>query len=247
MKKDNFLISEKWGVVFKSLPDEKAGQLIKAIYEIRENPNYQMEDPVLTAIFELMKDFIIENERKYQEKCEKMAANGKIKKPKESIDSKSKQLLPKENKEDQIESDNSLSLSYSIKEIIDYLNLKTGKSFRASSKTTKEHINARLSEGFTVDDFKRVIDHKTEQWLNDAKMSEYLRPETLFCSKFESYLQSAPKPKNETMKPKPPDNRIKYDSDDFDTMIKFRDLGYMIDDDGYWIDKDGKWITEDTA
>lgn len=73
------------------------------------------------------------------------------------------------------------------KEIIDYLNLKTNKHFRYT-KNNINKIQTRLKEKFTLDDFKTVIDKKTEQWLNDSKMNEYLRPETLFGSKFESYL-----------------------------------------------------------
>ena len=75
------------------------------------------------------------------------------------------------------------------KQIIDYLNKKTGKSFRHNTKATQTVIHARLVEGFTVDDFKTVIDKKSAQWKDDAKMSAYLRPETLFSPKhFESYL-----------------------------------------------------------
>jgi len=77
--------------------------------------------------------------------------------------------------------------------IVEYLNEKTGKSFKPTTKATVSHINARLNEGFTYEDFKRVIDNRISLWLNDPKMSEYLRPETLFGTKFESYLQSSKK------------------------------------------------------
>ena len=73
--------------------------------------------------------------------------------------------------------------------VISYLNEKTGKSFRATTKPTIEKIRARFKDGFTLDDFKTVIDKKTAQWSNDPKMSEYLRPKTLFTPEnFESYL-----------------------------------------------------------
>lgn len=75
--------------------------------------------------------------------------------------------------------------------IINYLNQKTGTRYRASTKKTQMCVRARLAEGFDVDDFKTVIDSKVEQWGNDERMSEYLRPETLFGTKFESYLQNA--------------------------------------------------------
>lgn len=72
--------------------------------------------------------------------------------------------------------------------IVEYLNSKTNKNFKSTSKATQTIINARINEGFTVEDFKNVIDHKTTSWINDIKMSEYLRPQTLFGTKFESYL-----------------------------------------------------------
>jgi uncharacterized phage protein (TIGR02220 family) len=75
-----------------------------------------------------------------------------------------------------------------IENIIEYLNNKTGKNFKTNSKTTLKHINARLSEKYTFEDFKKVIENKTAKWINDPKMVDYLRPETLFGTKFESYL-----------------------------------------------------------
>lgn len=74
------------------------------------------------------------------------------------------------------------------KEIIDYLNEKTNSQFRNSTKKTKTLIKARYAEGFNLDDFKKVIDTKATEWLNDSKMSKFLRPETIFGTKFESYL-----------------------------------------------------------
>lgn len=74
-----------------------------------------------------------------------------------------------------------------IKEIIQYLNDVCGTRYRYQTKGTQEHINARLKEGYTVDDFKMVIDKKFEEW-NGTDMEKFLRPETLFAGKFESYL-----------------------------------------------------------
>lgn len=74
-----------------------------------------------------------------------------------------------------------------IVEIVEYLNEKTGKNFRAAAERTQKHINARLREGYTVDDFKKVIENKVSEW-KGTNMEQYLRPETLFGTKFESYL-----------------------------------------------------------
>lgn len=73
-------------------------------------------------------------------------------------------------------------------DIVSYLNEKVGKSFKHKTAKTRSLIKARFKDGFTIDDFNRVIDIKAAQWLNDSHMSQYLRPETLFGTKFESYL-----------------------------------------------------------
>ncbi len=74
-----------------------------------------------------------------------------------------------------------------IKEIVNYLNENAGTHYRSTTDATIKVITARLNEKFTVDDFKTVIDKKVSQW-KGTSMEEYLRPQTLFGSKFESYL-----------------------------------------------------------
>lgn len=75
-----------------------------------------------------------------------------------------------------------------IEEIISYLNEKTNKHFMPKNKQTVKFINGRLSEGYSKEDLKAVIDNRVEKWLNDEKMNEYLRPSTLFRpSNFEAY------------------------------------------------------------
>ncbi len=74
-------------------------------------------------------------------------------------------------------------------EIVGYLNEKTGKRFRPTSKATQRLIKGRWNEGYRLEDFKKVIDVKTADWLNDPKMDEFLRPSTLFApTNFEAYL-----------------------------------------------------------
>lgn len=79
--------------------------------------------------------------------------------------------------------------------VIKYLNAKAGTNYRATNKATQRLIKARFNEGMTTKDFKKVIDTKCADWLKDPKMCEYLRPATLFGSKFESYLNQKTKPK----------------------------------------------------
>lgn len=74
-----------------------------------------------------------------------------------------------------------------IEQIITYLNDKLGTNYRCSTKAYRSHINARLDDKFTVDDFITVIDKKYDEWYG-TKMEKYLTPDTLFGTKFEKYL-----------------------------------------------------------
>lgn len=99
------------------------------------------------------------------------------------------------------EPDNStkkIDKSKQVKAIVQFLNEKTGSHYRASSAKTKKLIHARLKEGFTVDDFEKVIVKKCKDWKNDSKMAKYLRPETLFGTKFEGYLNEFDSKDNNT-------------------------------------------------
>jgi uncharacterized phage protein (TIGR02220 family) len=73
-----------------------------------------------------------------------------------------------------------------INEVLDYLNSKINTHYRAD---TAGFISGRLKEGYTIDDFKKVIDKKYLQWAGDEKMSKFLRPKTLFSPEhFQEYL-----------------------------------------------------------
>lgn len=75
-------------------------------------------------------------------------------------------------------------------EIIEYLNMKTGSKFKATTKPYIQAIRSRLKEGYTVDDFKTVIDKKCREW-KGTKLEKYLTPKTLFApSHFDTYLNS---------------------------------------------------------
>lgn len=77
--------------------------------------------------------------------------------------------------------------SYPYRDVIDYLNQQTGKHYKSTTKKNQTVIRARSDEGFNLDDFKKVIDNKVAEW-KGTDMEKYLRPETLFGTKFEGYL-----------------------------------------------------------
>ena len=110
------------------------------------------------------------------------------------------------------EKDNNI---YSL--VIDYLNSKANTKFRASTKNTQSYINARVREGYKLEDFIIVIDTKCSNWLG-TEWERYLRPATLFGTKFENYLNEANKKapvgagtkKNNSVNPSVCNSRRKY-------------------------------------
>lgn len=115
-------------------------------------------------------------------------------------------------KEEDKEKDNNIYVPY--KEIITYLNEKTGKKLRWDVESNQKEIKARFNEGYTLDDFKTVIDKKYHEWGRKPTKEElqrgvkdmriYLRPKTLFGSNFDVYLNQE---QTEKMPAKPPVSR----------------------------------------
>lgn len=128
-----------------------------------------------------------ERDRLYQQERRSKQRLLVQKSPDESSDSKTTQssdvAVSEEDKERELEKEQYLY-------IVEYLNQKAGTKYKSSSKKTQTCIHARLAEGYSVDDFKIVIDKKCAEWIGDEKMEQYLRPETLFGTKFESYLNA---------------------------------------------------------
>ena len=87
-----------------------------------------------------------------------------------------------------LQKEESAEFCANVKEIVEYLNSAIGSHYKPSVEKTRTFIRARLREGFTVEDFKTVIDKKTKAWLGNREMQKFLRPETLFGTKFEGYL-----------------------------------------------------------
>lgn len=97
---------------------------------------------------------------------------------------------------------NNITNNYNYKDVIDYLNEKTGKTFKAV-ETNNKLIRARYNEGYTLEDFKAVIDYKTSKW-KGTEWEKYLRPSTLFSAKnFENYVNEIPNRSIECTKTEP--------------------------------------------
>ena len=100
----------------------------------------------------------------------------------------------KNNKKDKKDKKNNI-YSPAVAEIVDHLNMRTGSQYKHTSKKTQDLIRARMNEGFTAEDFITVIDKKCVEWMN-TEWQQYLRPETLFSTKFEGYLNAPVKPQS---------------------------------------------------
>lgn len=98
------------------------------------------------------------------------------------------------------ESDTKVLIPY--QEILNYLNEKADKNFNHKAESHKKLIRARWNEGYTVENFKTVIDNKISQWLGKfdkegKPLDQYLRPSTLFALKhFDNYLNETVKGEN---------------------------------------------------
>jgi len=72
-------------------------------------------------------------------------------------------------------------------EVLNDFNLVMGAHYR-NGRTTQDLVNIRIKDGFSVEDFKVVHRKMLKKWGADDKMSQYLRPKTLYSDKFEGYL-----------------------------------------------------------
>lgn len=114
-------------------------------------------------------------------------------------------------------------------EVIDHLNQRAGTHYKATTASTRKLVKARLKEGFTIDEFKLVIDKKCADWLNNQTMVEYLRPETLFGPKFESYLNAQSRPQTSQSNTAHPQNIDPAAAAYLEANAK-----YMADDSGWF-------------
>lgn len=137
--------------------------------------------------------------------------------------------IKKEYKESPQESDFTVA-------VVDYLNERAGTHYRAGVAKTQSLIKARANEGFTEADFRTVIDKKCADWIG-TEYEQYLRPQTLFGTKFESYLNGVPynNSKYQTQKKRPanvpdwvPDEVVNQpDFKCMDTLLNYPSYGIV--------------------
>lgn len=134
----------------------------------------------LIILYEIDGERYLQFTKTLQKKYIDKEAPSKIPPPPENSRELQRTPLKKKGKEREVK------YKENIEQILKYLNEKTKKNFKNDSQ---DFISGRLNDGYILDNFKKVIDIKVAEWLNDPKMSKYLRPSTLFRkSNFEEYL-----------------------------------------------------------
>lgn len=198
--------------VLDDLTDEQCGELLRAFKAYHSSEQLDLS-PIVKIAFSPFKNQFQRDLEKYEKICERNRINGlqggrpeSKKNPKEPTGLSGNPNKPKKadndsdskndsdnDKDSDSKKDNDNKNTMSSKldvsaEILNYLNEKTNKKFKPVDSNLKL-INARLKEGHQVEDLKWVVDKKTDDWLKDEKMNQYLRPATLFnAEKFNSYI-----------------------------------------------------------
>lgn len=178
--RESLIFYQSFARAIKKLPESEQ---LKALWSIID---YALEDKepdgdgMYMVVYEMAKPQIDAN----VERKRNGSRGGRPPKPPEKPKEQKKPVEPVKKKE-----------SPPYQEIIDYLNEKAGKRFKVNEKT-KAHINARVNDGYTLADFRAVIEKKVAEW-RGTEMDKFLRPETLFGTKFEGYLNQ-----NETVRKK---------------------------------------------
>lgn len=169
--RESLIFYQSFARAIKKLPESEQ---LKALWSIID---YALEDKepdgdgMYMVVYEMAKPQIDAN----VERKRNGSRGGRPPKPPEKPKEQKKPVEPVKKKE-----------SPPYQEIIDYLNEKAGKKFKVNDKT-KTHINARVNDGYTLADFRAVIEKKVAEW-RGTDMDKFLRPETLFGTKFEGYL-----------------------------------------------------------
>ena len=184
---------EDSGYLVRSRARDEKGKVGKAIYDLYEKP--ALEKPILENPIQekpILDKPILEKQAQINtNELNTNELNTKI------------DIVPEQEKE---------PIPYA--EIITYFNEVAGTHYLLRGKEIKRFIKARWNDGFRLEDFKTVLDKKAGQWKNDAKMSKYLRFETLFSNKFESYLNEVVAPRHNLMNP----SGSQYTDDEIDKL-----------------------------
>lgn len=220
--RDSVVFYRSFYEAVKDLPPEEFKESVQAIldYGLDDKPP-DKQGTIAHTVFSLVRPQIDANNRRFKNGCKggkepnrnqtrtktEPNCNQNVTKPEPNPNQTRTKPEPKEKGERRKEkgeiNNNKTIMSpptsrgrpaYQYGEVVDYLNLRAGTKYRSTSEDTRKHIRARVNDGYTLDDFKAVIDRKVAEW-KGTEWEKFLRPSTLFGSKFESYLNQKEEPK----------------------------------------------------
>lgn len=176
-----------------AVPDEVAGRALKAAYHYFDTGEVPELDSLAGAVFAVLKSQIDEAISDYNVSVEAGTVGANKRWAKDSQNNNTPPIaslsppigVRREERSKKIE--DNISCAFAVQ----LLNDLSGSRFRATTKATQKLIQAREKEGYTLEDIEAVIRHQCKLWGKDVIMQKYLRPETLFGSKFEGYLSDA--------------------------------------------------------
>ena len=199
MSKNSFILFDDLREPVSNLTVEDAGLLFKAIFEYRAGNEITGLSPPAQMAFTFIRQQIDRSVAQYEERCRKNLENINKRWKKEDTtvydgkkdDTKNTIVYDPIPPDPDPDPDPEKKKDTLSRQVIDHLNGLIGKNFKHNTKNTLKHIGAREKEGYTLDDFKWVIDSQVSKWKDQKEMVGYLRPDTLFGPKFEGYLQAA--------------------------------------------------------
>ena len=206
-KSSTIFYNDQVKICKKYLTLEQFGRLMIALFEIDEGKEPDVDADILMP-FEFMALQKRLDAEKYEKKCAKNRENGrKGGRPKNPPKPNGFFENPNDNdndndndNENENENDNESTPSSSVPDyssillsrtILSYLNETTGSQYEVDEQIC-DRIGQLVSDGYGEEDFRKVIDSKAAEWLNDPKMRRYLRPSTLFGPKFSNYAAAPP-------------------------------------------------------
>lgn len=140
-----------------------------------------------------------ERQRRHRENVKALQCHADVTPPSQNHNARDKSIEKENKSKSKKDKTYCPSLPSVAEDIVTFLNSMVGSNYKSTTSKTRKLIAARLAEGFTVDDFKAVISKKAKEW-QGTDMAQYLRPETLFGTKFEGYLNQ-PEVKNNRRSP----------------------------------------------
>lgn len=207
--RDSFVLYTEYMAQIELLNMEQRGELLTAIMNHALGRASPELDAVTSMAFSFIRSRMDRDGEKYEKTVEARKEAGKMGgRPKANgfSEKQTKAKKPVYDPDNDPDSDcdndkNNMSPptsggrpAYQYAEIVDYLNQKAGTRYKHSSEDTRKHIRARVNDGYTLDDFKTVIDRKVKEW-KGTEWEKFLRPSTLFGSKFEGYLNQMDGPR----------------------------------------------------